>query len=113
MIRACTHEAREGEGEGLENRNAEKDEGVRLFLSRECCVRVFVRACICIWANFSLCGRPQSFHAHGSPQKLDDAFCTNRHASRSRARAHIDDTPPPVRAFVRAPLFLPLTGYLA
>lgn len=99
MIRACTHEARGGRRDWKTETRRKTRVFVYFSRANAACV------CICIWANFSLCGRPQSFHAHGSPQKLDDAFCTNRHASRSRARAHIDDTPSPPFVRLCVPLF--------
>lgn len=95
MIRACTHER----GEDWKS-EARRKTGAFVYFSRTNGVRARTRAGI--WANFSLCGRPQSFHAHGSPQKLDDAFCTIRHASHSMIFARLPALVlPPLPSFDR------------
>lgn len=94
MIRACTHEAREGEG--LENRNAEKDEGVRLFLSRECCARVYVYGLTFLSAEDR---RASTRMAHRKSSTMRFARTAMRVA---RARAPISMILPPPRSCVCA-----------
>lgn len=97
MIRACTHEAREGEG--LENRNAEKDEGVRLFLSRECCARVYVYGLTFLSAEDR---RASTRMAHRKSSTMRFARTAMRVA---RARAPISMILPPPFVRLCVPLF--------
>ena len=92
MIRACTHE----EGRGLENRNAEKDEGVRLFLSRECCARVYVYGLTFLSAEDR---RASTRMAHRKSSTMRFARTAMRVA---RARAPISMILPPPRSCVCA-----------
>lgn len=101
MIRACTHEARRGEGRrrGLENRNAEKDEGVRLFLSRECCARVYVYGLTFLSAEDR---RASTRMAHRKSSTMRFARTAMRVA---RARAPISMILPPPFVRLCVPLF--------